>query len=247
MSGPSSPGSFGNHGRPPLRYRRFGGGYRREDVDLLLAELRLTLRSLELEVGTLRGRSGELEERLRAVDSLQAGGQELLRASAKADAIVAESEAEAVRRVAEAEQRVEELNAERDRLVGELRGLVARVGAAIAGGEPEPGSGEFRPAQNGHPGGDLGGLLERDSTRVELDAGPFTDYESAAGFERELAGLDDVDDVHLRYLNGHRAAIEVTVAVGAPLLAQMRERLPYELEVRDQSLDRLVIDVAEGP
>jgi hypothetical protein len=225
-----------------LRYRRFGGGYRREDVDLLLAEVRLSLRALELEVGTLRGRSHELEERLRAVDGFQAGGHELQRASA----IVAEGAAEAERRIAAAEQRVEELSAERERLLGELRGLVSRVGEAIAGEDPE-GTDRFLPAQNGHPGGDLGGLRERDSTRVELDAGPFSDFESAAGFERELAGLDDVEDVHLRYLNGHRAALELTVAAGAPLLAQMRERLPYELEVRDQSLDRLVIDVAEGP
>ena len=34
--------------RPPLRYRRLGGGYRKEDVEFALAELRLTLRQLDI-------------------------------------------------------------------------------------------------------------------------------------------------------------------------------------------------------
>src|SRR2546427_775740 len=35
------------HPRPPMRYRRFGGGYRREDVGFALASLRLALHLLE--------------------------------------------------------------------------------------------------------------------------------------------------------------------------------------------------------
>ena len=41
MSAPDS------YQRPALRYKRFGGGYRREDVEFALAELRLTLRQLD--------------------------------------------------------------------------------------------------------------------------------------------------------------------------------------------------------
>src|SRR3954462_7906875 len=47
--------------RPPLRYKRFGGGYRREDVEFALAELRLTLRQLDNDLESLRDRNRELE------------------------------------------------------------------------------------------------------------------------------------------------------------------------------------------
>src|SRR5712691_9051594 len=50
--------------RPPLRYRRFGGGYRREDVEFALAELRLTLRQLDNDLESLRDRNRELETEL---------------------------------------------------------------------------------------------------------------------------------------------------------------------------------------
>jgi chromosome segregation ATPase len=266
MSGRPLPGTFDDPGRPPLRYRRFGGGYRREDVDLLLAEFRLTLRAVELEVGTLRDRGRELEERLRdarsEIDAFHSKTFELAQATtaareraaradnetkARVDALVAEGQAEAQRQIAEAQARVEELNAQRDRLVSEMRELVSRVGATIGeapADEPEPD--ELRPLEDGFPGKDLSSLREHASTRVELDAGPFADFEALAGFERQLADLEDVEDVYVRDLSGDRVTIELTVASGSPLLANMQEQMPYELEIRDRSLDRLVIDVAAG-
>ena len=48
--------------RPPLRYRRFGGGYRREDVEFTLAELHLTMRQLDVDLQSLRERNRDLEE-----------------------------------------------------------------------------------------------------------------------------------------------------------------------------------------
>lgn len=50
----------------PLRYRRFGGGYRREDVEAALAELREALAKLDEELGALRARAAELERELDA-------------------------------------------------------------------------------------------------------------------------------------------------------------------------------------
>jgi chromosome segregation ATPase len=44
-----------------LRYRRLGGGYRREDVEQVLAELQHTMRLLEGDLEGLRMRSAELE------------------------------------------------------------------------------------------------------------------------------------------------------------------------------------------
>src|SRR5947208_16180999 len=123
MSGWPISGTNDDFARPPIRYRRFGGGYRREDVDLLLAELRLTLRALELELGSLREGSRTLEEQLRAaraeIDGYHAKGYELARvmnsvreraerieaeAEGRATALVAQAEAQAAQRAADAER-----------------------------------------------------------------------------------------------------------------------------------------------
>lgn len=298
MSGQPLSGTNDDLARPPLRYRRFGGGYRRDDVDLLLAELRLTLRAFELELSGLRERSRELEGRLRdargEIDSFHAKGYELARAMSTAreraaqiereagersEAVVAQAEAEAARRIAEADaaalarieeaeaeaaRRIEavagpiaELTMEKERLLSEIRALVSKVGESIAGADaPDADSGTR--LENGFPGvADLSGLRERArrggepsaeepepfETHVELDAGPFADIDSVANFERELSRLPNVEDVYVRRMNGERAAIDLTVAPGTPLLAEMRDKLPYQLEVRDRALDRLVIDV----
>src|ERR671937_554687 len=50
--------------RPPLRFRRFGGGYRKEDVEFALTELRLTLRQLDNDMEALRDRNRALEAEL---------------------------------------------------------------------------------------------------------------------------------------------------------------------------------------
>jgi cell division septum initiation protein DivIVA len=270
MSGRPLPGVNDELVRPPLRYRRFGGGYRREDVDLLFAELRLTLRALELELGTLRDRTRDLEDRLRdarsEIDTFHAKGYELARAmsaarertekieqetQARAEQLIAEAEAEAARRIEAAEAQIAALAGERNRVLDEIRDLVNRVGASIAGiegSDPVPGiEPEPLSVEDGFPGADLSGLRERFATHVELDAGPFPDFDSVAGFERELAGLAEVEDVYVRRVSGERATIELTVAKDTLLLAEMQERLPYHLEVRDRSLDRLVIDVEAAP
>ena len=56
------------HDVPALRYRRFGGGYRREDVEAALEQLLITVRTVESTLDGLRRRSGELEVALRARD-----------------------------------------------------------------------------------------------------------------------------------------------------------------------------------
>jgi len=51
---------------PTLRYRRLGGGYRREDVEAALEKLLETVRTVESNLDELRARSSQLEADLRA-------------------------------------------------------------------------------------------------------------------------------------------------------------------------------------
>ena len=56
-------------GVPALRYRRLGGGYRREDVEAALEALLFTVKTVESNLDQLRRRSAELEEELRATET----------------------------------------------------------------------------------------------------------------------------------------------------------------------------------
>ena len=49
---------------PPLRYRRFGGGYRREDVEDALEGLQETVRDVEASIEQLRQLSARLGDEL---------------------------------------------------------------------------------------------------------------------------------------------------------------------------------------
>ncbi len=85
-------------------------------------------------------------------------------------------------------------------------------------------------------------------TRVELDAGPFSDFASLSAFERSLSHLPRVEDVYVRRLADDRALIELTLSEPSPLLQAMRESLSYSLEVRSASRAKLVVNVfAQSP
>lgn len=81
-------------------------------------------------------------------------------------------------------------------------------------------------------------------TRVELDAGPFTDFAALSAFERALAHLPKVEDVYVRRLADDRALIELTLSEPAPLLTEMRASLPYSIDVRSANRSKLVVNVA---
>lgn len=54
---------------PQLRYRRLGGGYRREDVERALDDLNRALRALDIDLEQLKRRSEDLESELRGARS----------------------------------------------------------------------------------------------------------------------------------------------------------------------------------
>jgi DNA anti-recombination protein RmuC len=143
--------------RSPLRYKRFGGGYRREDVESALAELGLTLRQLGQDLESLRDRNGGLEGELAAarseIESYRAKENELWQmmsaalrgaveieegATARAQEIVAQAEEEAQRIRSEASRRLEdsserfnELLRVKDNLLDAMRRVVGDFGQAI--------------------------------------------------------------------------------------------------------------------
>jgi hypothetical protein len=80
-------------------------------------------------------------------------------------------------------------------------------------------------------------------THVELDAGPFPDFASLSTFERAIARLPRVADVYVRRLADDRAVIELALTEPTPLLATMRENLPYDVQVQSASRTNVVVNV----
>lgn len=219
--------------RPTLRFRRFGGGYRREDVERVLAELRLTVHALELELPSLRERSLELEARLREVRTEPVPPPPPLDGVARAAAERWRSELEDLVRSREAA-----LGAIRA-VVGDLGDVLARAAAADIHAAPASRSLTALPGTPVAIGSDLV------ASHVELDAGPFADFDAVFAFERCLAELPRIEDIHVRRLRSSRATISLTLSESTRLLAQLREHLPYSLELQGARGGRLLLDV--GP
>ena len=339
--------------RPPLRYRRFGGGYRREDVEFALAEMRLTLRQLDNDLTSLHDRNRELEGELARtrseIEAFRAKEQELWQtmsialrraeeieegATARAREIVAQAEEAATRIRSEASSRIEETRAQfnellrlKDNLLEEMRRVVGDFDHAIsdvgrreqlfpgvmqdapgeARSEPvqeapvepaippvEPASTEPAPAPRFVPQVEQAPpapaapsesvaaappARDPDSIsipaappppvtplpvapppvsppapaaqeepvfekRLELDAGPFSDFAALSAFERALGHLPEVEEVYVRRLADDRALIELTLNKVGPLLQTMRGSLPYALDVRSASRSKIVVNVS---
>lgn len=111
----------------PLRYRRLGGGYRREDVEVALTEIHLTLRRLDNDLQMVRDRNRDLEGELSAargeIESLRTKERALSQTMISAQNRAAEIEEVANRRahelVAQADQAALQLRSEATRRLDE--------------------------------------------------------------------------------------------------------------------------------
>jgi hypothetical protein len=286
--------------RPTLR-RALGGGYRREDVEFALAELRLTLRQLDNDLESLGDRNRELESELVVARSEIEGyrSKELElndqisaairraceieeKAQARAREIIADAEEIARRARLELHKRIEDTSNQFDELLRRKEGLLeAMLGVvgdfdqAIARVEPAellpaatapspqpapapqpepaptaPSIPESPPSRESAPALEPVPAAEEQifETRVELDAGPFSDFAALSAFERSLSHLPRVEDVYVSRLAGDRAPIELTLSEPSPLLQAMRETLPYSFEVHSASRAKIVLNVvAQSP
>jgi hypothetical protein len=161
---------------PRLRYRRFGGGYRRDEVLFHLRELEATVRTLEAGLASSRERSqsllaelagaraeiGALRAREHEVDQALAGANRraadvVATAEIQARAVLAQAEEQAARIRGEAHLKVDDVGKQleeiirlRDTMLGLLKGAVQDVGTAVGKierGEPVFGTAPAPPRQ----------------------------------------------------------------------------------------------------
>jgi hypothetical protein len=249
-------------GTERLLRRTILGGYHRRDVVLVVEGLREQLgdmaESLERSWQERERLVQEFaEERSALTRELErerdARAEREARGRAEASRLLAEAEEQAARirheaakRVGEATSRFEDILQLREQLLGEVRGLVDGYGSLLERAEHQrfpatPESGEvlahglaLSVAQRD------GGLFAR---RVELDVGPFADFAELSAFERSLARLPKVEDVHIRRFGEERAEIELTLSEETQLVSDLTSNLPYRVDVKPEDERHVIVDV----
>jgi len=189
---------------------------------------------------------------------------------AEAEEKASRTRAEAHLRTESVSGQVDELLRLRDTLVQTMRGVISDFDYAVgrvekgesvlpaeptAASLPEPANGNGNGHANGNGTGNGNGAPhvarargpedeQSFEGRVELDAGPFGDFAALSSFERSLSRLGGVEDVYVRRFSGDRALIELTLAHPLALVAEMRDHMPYGLDVQAIEAGRLAVTVA---
>jgi hypothetical protein len=229
-------------------FRRALVGYRRRDVAALVERRELELAALAHRVEELwdererlLGELAELRARTEPVDE---------QARARAAAIVAAAEEEALtirrkasERLQDATARVDSLLGLRDELLAELQDALGRYSSPPTPAKGRPRRDELAETRGSltQVGEDEGGQLF--ARKLEVDAGPFDDFAELSSFERSLAALPSIEDVYIRSFDGSRAVVELTLSEERPLLHDLAIHVPYELNVRETSRGSIRLDV----
>ncbi len=166
-------------------------------------------------------------------------------AEARANAIIAAAEMEAVSMLDEARRQVGELAQQASDLKRQIDELVAlrdRLERSIT----HPGVAR----QPAGPGRTPDGI---DPTRfggtpgvVSLVVGPFRDVASVEDFDRSLTSIPALQDVYLRAYESGRAIFELTVGTPVTLLDEIHRATQFGFQVDEESAAALVITLVEA-
>lgn len=236
-----------------------------------LREVEGELAAARGELETRRLKESELAQAMTSAHRRAAEIEEA--AESRARSLVTEAEEAATRIRADAAVRTEELRTQvdelmrlKDDLVRGMRGVIRdfdHVVNRIDRGEPLLATPATPPAPTATHAGEqqslatgpapqpaatdtrlpAGAAEQVFDARVELEAGPFSDFAALSAFERALSRLPKVEDVYIRRFGGDRALIELTLAEPAPLLRAMSEFLPYPFDVESAERTRVAITV----
>jgi hypothetical protein len=136
-----------------------------------------------------------------------------------------------------AEQHDDRLLAELDRLDRTLRRLEGEL--VLARTESLPPAGAQPPSPPPGPRDEQ--LFD---LRVEVDAGPFADFDELTAFEHRLAVLAHVGEVYVRRFFAGRAIVEIAADRKLPLVAVLHDALPGGFSVELAERDALKITLA---
>jgi hypothetical protein len=240
-------------------FRRALFGYRRGDVDEVLAGRQARISELERELATLGGELSSLSsiviEREREIRGLH---EELRDANARHDQSIRSLEAVSIR--------LDELHAQargqatriRMKALGEAVEISRRVQElagriAIQSEPPAVGDAIVTPAlaapnssSNGASSNGSGHKLdpaELFEGLVRVEIGPLGDFSQLLGFEDAAGKIGATSQISVERFSGGRATLAMRLDEPVELLRELEERAPFEFRVRDTRGDHVILDL----
>jgi uncharacterized coiled-coil protein SlyX len=233
-------------------------GYRRGEVDEVLAGRDARIAELERDLATLGGElsslSGIIVEREREIRALH----EQLR-------VASERHDQSVRSLEAVSLRLEELHAqargqatrirmkalaeavEISRRVQELAGRIGLEAAAPNGGDAA-GAADVTAMPSAESAASNGRGPERAPADlfeglVRVEIGPLGDFSQLLGFEDAAGGIGGASQISVERFAGGRATLAMRLDEPVELLRELEERSPFEFKVRDTRDGRVVLDL----
>jgi hypothetical protein len=169
---------------------------------------------------------------------------------------------EALREAAEVSARVRTLvgapEGAAESLLRAIERAIDRLGSVWEGSDPEDGDPPRTGAATEDDGDseltELEAALERhgapgvdepaDDARILVDIGPFSDFSQLVSFEDAANAIDATSEISIRRFSGGRASIDVSLREPIDLLQELKSGCELDFEVRSNSADELVLDLA---
>lgn len=217
------------------RFRRALGGYDRSQVDSALAAAQSRVARLEADVTALSNRLEDSQQKLSEALARLGEGDPTGTVAALTRA-VEEVHDQARRQATRIRMRaLEDAVAISDR-ISELAGIVDPADSRESGFAQRPAT-EFNSIDGSWSG------------KVQVDAGPISDFAQLTEIEDTFKSVPSVSSVSVRGVSDNRAALSVQVEEPTELIEEIRRNIPFEVrlvEVGPGSLSIEIIDHDSG-
>lgn len=216
------------------QFRRALGGYDRAQVDSAFAAVQSRVARLEADVSSLTNQLSDSQQKL--TEALARLGEEDPTGTVAALTRAVEEVHEQARRQATRirMRALEDAVAISDR-ISALAGITERPDTQDSGFADRPAA-EFR-QEEGKDGMWTG--------RVEVEAGPISDFAQLTEIEDTLKGVGSVSSVSVRSVSNNRAKLAVQVEEPTAMIEEIRRGIPFEVALSTETPGSLSIEIID--
>ncbi len=213
------------------RFRRALGGYDRAQVDAALAAAQSRVARLEADVSALSNRLEDSQQKLSEALARLGEGDPTGTVAALTRA-VEEVHDQARRQATKIRMRaLEDAVAISDR-ISELAGIADPADSRESGFAQRPAT-EFNSVDGAWSG------------KVQVDAGPISDFAQLTEIEDTFKSVEAVSSVSVRGVSNNRAALSVQVEEPTALIEEIRRNIPFEVKLTEVSPGSLSIEIVD--
>lgn len=213
------------------RFRRALGGYDRSQVDAALAAAQSRVARLEADVSALSNRLEDSQQKLSEALARLGEGDPTGTVAALTRA-VEEVHEQARRQATRIRMRaLEDAVAISDR-ISELAGIADPADSRESGFAQRPAT-EFNSADGSWSG------------KIQVDAGPISDFAQLTEIEDTLKAVGAVSSVSVRGVSNNRAALSVQIEEPTALIEEIRRNIPFEVKLTEVAPGSLSIEIVD--